>query len=234
MRINNVVIVVTSHIAQQSISDVERAVKKYSPAIIAVELDKQRYFSLTHPEAVKKGSPPISKIGLSGYLLSVIGAWAQQKLGNIVKTEPGADMKAAIEIAHKNAISLALIDRDIEYTLKRFSERLSARDKWQIFYDLTLGMVFHKKGSALEFDLRKVPEKEMVKRLMEEIKKRYPSIYESLIHERDMHMADRLYRLSHLRRLARTVRDTNIFKHKKARVVSVCRHSTHFTILEIR
>ena len=44
----------------------------------------------------------------------------------------------------------------------------------------------------LEFDLRKVPEEELISKLLRQVKKRYPSLYKVLITDRNKLMASRL------------------------------------------
>ena len=47
MKYKNLILVGTSHIAKQSLEEVERVIKEKKPEIIALELDKKRFFALT-------------------------------------------------------------------------------------------------------------------------------------------------------------------------------------------
>ena len=66
----------------------------------------------------------------------MIGAGAGKKLGKMVGVAPGSEMKKAVRLAKKNKIKLALIDQDIEITLKRFSKSLTWCEKWNFSVDV--------------------------------------------------------------------------------------------------
>ena len=104
----------------------------------------------------------IRKIGLKGFLFSVIGAWAEKKLGEQVGVKPGSEMILAAKLARKNKISLFLIDQDIETTLKRFSQEMSWKEKWFFIVDVIKAVIF--KRREIHFDLRRVPSQKIIKK----------------------------------------------------------------------
>jgi len=135
----------------------------------------------------------IRKIGIKGFLFSLIGAWAEKKLGELVGVSPGSEMISAIKLAKKKKIGIALIDQDIEVTLKRFSETLTWKEKWNFIVDIIKAVVFKKK--EIEFDLTKVPSKKIIKKMINKVKERYPNIYKVLIEERNYVMGNNLREL---------------------------------------
>ena len=120
MKYKNLTIIGTSHIARQSLEEVEKAIKELKPDIVAVELDKKRYYALTSTKKSKFGFYDLRRVGLKGAIFSLIGAWAEKKLGEYVGVAPGSEMLKAIDLANKNNIQIKLIDQDIEVTLKKF------------------------------------------------------------------------------------------------------------------
>lgn len=190
--LKNIKIVGTSHISKDSINEVKTAVRDFKPEIIAVELDKRRYYSL-NIKTEHTGLPKISRVGFTGFLFLVIGRYLQKKLGSIVGVDPGSEMKAAVNICKKQNLMLALIDRDIELTLRRFSKVFTFREKMRILKDVFVAPFSRER---VYFDIRKVPKKEIIKRLLEELKKKYPNIYEVLIDERNKFMAKKLFLLT--------------------------------------
>ena len=136
MEYKNLTIIGTSHIAKQSIQEVKNVIEKTKPDIIALELDKKRFFSLTSKTKRKLKLRDITKLGVKGFLFNLIGAWAEKKLGNIVRVEPGSEMLTAIKLAKKNKIKIALIDQDIEITLKKLSKRLTWKEKGRFVIDI--------------------------------------------------------------------------------------------------
>lgn len=187
----NLAIIGTSHISRDSVQDVEDAFERHKPEIVAVELDRRRAHALMHNTKAKVSLSDIKRIGINGYLFALIGGWLQKKLGQYVGMEPGSEMKAAIQIAQKNGAKIALIDRDIEITMKRFSDSFGWKEKLNIIKDLVKAP-FSKK---ISIDLTKVPEKKLIKHLLMETKKNYPNIYRVLVEERNEIMAENIARI---------------------------------------
>ncbi len=193
MEYENLAIIGTSHIAKQSLEEVEAAITKKNPDIIALELDKKRFYSMMHKPKGKINFYSIKKIGIKGFVFSLIGAWAEKKLGELVGVPPGSEMKKAIILAKKNKKKIALIDQDIEITLKKFSKAITWKEKWYFFVDIVKAVIFRKK--EIDFDLTKVPSKKIIKKLIGKVKKRYPNIYKVLIEERNQIMAKNLKKI---------------------------------------
>ena len=114
MKYRNLTLIGTSHIAEQSLREVTAAIDKQKPDLLALELDRKRFYALTHRVRRKVSIGDIRRVGLKGFLFNLIGAWVEKKLGKVVGVEPGAEMLTAIKLAKKHNIRIALIDQDIE------------------------------------------------------------------------------------------------------------------------
>ena len=190
MQVDNIILVGTSHIAKESIKEVDVAIERHKPVVIALELDRGRFEGLLHPQKHKARLRDIGQVGLTGYFFSVVGAWAERALGSSVGIDPGADMLHAIKIARKNNIPLALIDQDIRITLKRLSKGVTWRERFRFMWDVLKGIVTRNK--QLPFDLRTVPTQDVIDLLIRDVRKRYPNVYRVLVGERNDVMARRL------------------------------------------
>ena len=191
MRWKNLIVVGTSHIAEQSKHDVKRVILKEEPTILALELDKKRLYALLQPHKKQKFSlKDIKKVGLQGWLFGVLGAWAEKKLGEQVGGKPGQEMLVGIRMAQKKDIMIALIDQDIQITLSKLSAAIGWKEKFHFFVDLFKGAILRK--PEISFDLRKVPSAKIIQQLTSKVKKRYPRIYKVLVTERNEIMAKRL------------------------------------------
>jgi pheromone shutdown protein TraB len=102
-------------------------------------------------------------------------------------------MLKAVELSKKNKIKLMVIDQDIEKTLKRFSQEFTWKEKGKIVADIFKGIIFRKK--EIDFDLRTVPNKATIKKLLGKVQKRYPNLYKVLITERNEYMASKLAKI---------------------------------------
>ncbi len=182
-------IVGTSHISPESVSRVSKIILSRKPDLVAIELDAKRLFALSHRQKQGLSFKDIRRVGIKGWLFMLLGAWAERKLGKVVGTAPGSDMLAAVSAAREIGAPLALIDRDIELTLKRVSKALTWKEKWNFVVDVFNG-VFLRRG--IKFDLRKVPSARLIEDLLLETKNRYPNIYRVLVIERNEFMARQL------------------------------------------
>jgi pheromone shutdown-related protein TraB len=195
----NVKIIGTSHIAKQSVNEIKKAIVEGKPDIVAVELDIQRATALLQKGKNKISLEAIFKIGVKGYIFAKIGQIVQQKLGKMVGVTPGSDMKTALEMAKEEGMDVALIDQPIQITLKKFSKGLTWRERWRFFVDLLKGLVSPKKQmkelGLKNFDLRKVPEKEIITKMINQMKRRYPSVYKALVEDRNKYMVRKLVKL---------------------------------------
>lgn len=191
----NLTLVGTSHIAIESVNAVNDIIKKNNPGIVAIELDKRRFYALMSKEKQKPRLKDMFTLGIRGFILNLVGAWAEQKLGKIVGVSPGADMIAAAKTAKEVGARIALIDQDILITLKRLIKKITLKEHLHFIVDLFKGIVLKK--AEITFDLRKVPNERIIKKMVDQVKKRYPSVYEVLIAERNKVMAQNLYMLMH-------------------------------------
>ncbi|MBI2649766.1 TraB/GumN family protein [Candidatus Woesearchaeota archaeon] len=193
MKYKNLVFLGTSHIARQSLGEVKKLIKEEKPGIIALELDKKRLHALMSKAPRKIDIRSIRQIGLKGFLFSLFGAWAERKLGKLVGVAPGSEMKQAVKIAQKENIKIALIDQDIEITLKRLSKSITWKEKFNFLTDLLKALFSRKK--EVEFDLNTVPDKNIIRRLTGKLKERYPNFYRVIIEERNVAIANNIKNL---------------------------------------
>ncbi len=192
MRLHNLHILGTSHIAKQSLNEVKKAFEE-PPDIITLELDKQRFIALVKGKERGASWRDIKHIGFKGFAFALLGEWAERKLGDQVGVKPGAEMKLAAQLAAVNNKQVVLIDQPIAITLKKFGQAITWKEKGRFVYDLIAGVLWNRK--KLPFDLRTVPSADLVASLTKEVKDRYPNVYRVLVEERNEIMARRLAQL---------------------------------------
>jgi len=188
----NLYILGTSHVSQKSVDDVEDFILNNKPDIVAIELDKKRFYALTHE--LKASFRNIFSLGVKSYLINVFGAYFEKKIGKIVGVSPGSEMKKAIELAKKNNIRLSLIDQDINITLKKLSKAITIGVIFKFIGEI-IGSILFKKRIIGPFDIRKVPPQDVINDILKYVKEKYLKIYVVLIEERNEVMAKNLYKL---------------------------------------
>ena len=192
-RYKNITLLGTSHIAIQSVKQVEDYIKKHKPYVIALELDPKRFRALQsrhHKISLKD----IRKLGFKGFIINFIGAWAEKALGKRVGTKPGAEMRKAIQMAREYKLKIALIDQNIELTIKKLIKSITFKEKLRFIKDLFIGTPI-KKQELKEFDLKKVPKETTIIKMINQVKGRYPNVYKVLVKERNELMAKNLNKL---------------------------------------
>ncbi|MDD5177666.1 MAG: TraB family protein [Candidatus Nanoarchaeia archaeon] len=193
MRIyKNLIIIGTSHISKESIKEVEDTINSEFPEVVCLELDSQRLPALLSNKKRKLKVSDVFKVGFKGILFNLIGAYAEKKLGEIVNVKPGSEMKKAYALAKKYNLKIALIDQPISITLKRLSKSITFKEKITFIKEIFKAMF---KKQKIKFDLNKVPDEKIIAELLEEVKQKYPSVYNTLIAERNLYMAKNLYTL---------------------------------------
>ncbi len=189
----------TSHISEESVSQIKKAVETFCPTIICVELDHARLSGLLSKKKPSYNPRMIMQIGVVGYVFAVIGGIVQRKLGKMVGLAPGSDMLAAVTVAREKSLSIALIDQPIHITLRRLSAAFTLKEFFRFFWDVLVGIFapakMQKRFGLDKIDLRKVPSSTFISAAIGYIEERYPSIYRTLIAERNTYMVAKVQHL---------------------------------------
>lgn len=192
-------IIGTAHVSAESVKEVKDEIYKQHPDVVAIELDKDRYVRLKQKMAGIEEDQDISvtqiikenKVML--FFTSSILSYFQSKIGEDVDVEPGAEMVGAIEASEDLGIPIALIDRHISITLQRGINSMSFIEKAKFMVGLlgsALGF-----GDEEEIDIEEMKNPENIDELMEMFKDEIPSVYETLVHERDAYLAGKILQI---------------------------------------
>lgn len=182
----------TAHVSKASIDAVNAAIDSGRFDAVAVELDEQRHKALTNPDALaqldlvkvireKKVAPFAANLALAAY---------QRRLAEQLGIEPGAELKAAATEAVARGLSMQLIDRDVGITFRRILQGLSWWDRAKLIGSVATGLFDREDVS--EDDIERLKEGDMLESSFGEFARETPTLYASLIDERDQYMAAKL------------------------------------------
>lgn len=182
----------TAHISKASIEAVRSAIASGRFDAIAVELDEQRLKALTEPDALaqldlvkvireRKVAPFAANLALAAY---------QRRLAEQLDIEPGAELKTAALEARALGLPLQLIDRDVGITFRRILQKLRWWDRMKLIASLGGGLFAS--DDIDESDIERLKEGDMLESSFGEFARETPSLYATLIDERDQYMAARL------------------------------------------
>lgn len=190
----DITIIGTAHVSQKSIDEVTAAIHEIHPDIVAIELDQGRYLGMKRQLENPSVESVLEAKNFNQLLIQWVLAYIQRKIGMDVGVEPGADMKAASQVAEQLEIPIALIDRNIAITLNRFWLSMSIFEKMKMFYALATSLVGNDLEDAIDID--EMIKDDMVSLAMEEFHKFSPRGAQALISERDAYMAHHIMQLT--------------------------------------
>ncbi|MFO7677312.1 MAG: TraB/GumN family protein [Thermoplasmatota archaeon] len=191
---DNIILIGTAHISQDSVDEVRAAIERYKPDIVAVELCNRRLESITKKDTWE--NTPITSLLQSNnaYLMlaQTFLSSIQRRLGKEYGVEPGSEMIAALDEAKKHKLDIALIDRDISITLKRAWKTMGIREKFRLTWEFLKAILGYDDEEIEEFDLKKIMNQDMISSMMEEFGAIAPSASKVLIYERDEYIAKKI------------------------------------------
>ncbi|MFP4117623.1 MAG: TraB/GumN family protein [Candidatus Woesearchaeota archaeon] len=197
-RLDNVKIVGTSHVSEESVESVKKNITEGNFDVVCVELDKERLYALSNNIKQTEGLRSLALIrhvGITGFIFAMIASIAQKKIGKKLDMQPGSDMMAAAKTAGSMNIPVALIDQDVKITLKNLSKNVKFREKMKIAFDLLkslLGLRTPLNDIDKGFDLKKVPPDELIEKILKKTKDRYSGLYKVLVDDRNKVMTKRI------------------------------------------
>ncbi|MFH1240711.1 MAG: TraB/GumN family protein [Candidatus Diapherotrites archaeon] len=186
-----IVLVGTAHVSQKSVELVEKVIEEENPDIVGIELDKQRFIQLK--SGSKWQETDILKIIKTNqtqlFILNMMLASMQKKIGEDLGVKPGMEMLKAVEAAEKNQKRIILLDRDVRITLKRAINEMSIFEKLKMLYAIVAAMFFADEELTAE-KVEELKKKDVMTELMNELGQKMPSIKKVLVDERDLFIAN--------------------------------------------
>lgn len=182
----------TAHISKTSADVVSELLKSGDYDAVAVELCPTRHNALVNPDVLakmdlfriikeKKTSMVMANLALGSY---------QQRLAEEVGIEPGAEMKAALNVAREAHLPVILIDREIGTTFKRIYGNVPFWRRFNLLAGLMGSLLSRDKVTAE--DIEHLKEGDMLESAFSHATQSEREIFTPLIHERDQYMSARL------------------------------------------
>ncbi|NNM68102.1 MAG: TraB family protein, partial [Spirochaetales bacterium] len=164
------VLVGTAHVSAASIQEVSQVIRDESPSRVAVELDQGRFRALSEPRSWEKldifeiirrrqGFLLLANLALSSF---------QRKIGEELEVKPGQEMLSAVQTAQELGIPYALIDREVQVTLRRAWKKSSLWGKNKLLATL-IGSVFGSQDKIEQADVEALKKKNELEHMMEEL-----------------------------------------------------------------
>lgn len=185
-----VYLVGTAHVSQESCREVQAATSFLKPQVVFLELCEKRRFMLS---SAHFQVPTVSEmLGMwkekRSNLLGILYGWFLAKVAAKMDVFPGSEFRVAYEEAKACGAKVVLGDRDVQVTLRRTWGKMNLWYKTKFIF----GMVFQAFSLPSVEDLKEMiqglQDVDMLTLAFQELSKSFPTLMETLVHERDMFM----------------------------------------------
>ncbi|MBQ6655340.1 MAG: TraB/GumN family protein [Erysipelotrichaceae bacterium] len=187
-----ITLIPTAHVSKQSVELVEKTIDEIQPDSICIELDQDRYNSLTDPDKFKNTDIVriIKEKRVVMLLVNLILANYQKKMASSLNSTSGAEMMMGINKAKELNAELVLADRSVQTTFKRIWANMGFKDKLQMA-NAIVSAIFDDEEISEE-ELANLQQSDILNSALQEVSKQFPKVAEVLVTERDMYLANKI------------------------------------------
>jgi pheromone shutdown-related protein TraB len=182
----------TAHVSKASVAEVRETIERMAPEVVCVELDRARHDALTTGKRADLSSA--RRLVREGKLLFLLAqltlASYQRRIGKKLGVKPGAEMLEAIAVTKERGATLALIDRDIDVTLRRAWSSLSIAQRAMLGVSVVVGMT--RTAPITQEAVEQLKDPAARAEVIAELSRALPEIKAALIDERDAYMVSKM------------------------------------------
>ncbi|KAH1220851.1 TraB domain-containing protein [Glycine max] len=165
----DVYLVGTAHVSEESSREVQAIVNFLKPQVVFLELCSSRVAVLTLQNL---------------------------KIASKLEVFPGSEFRVAYEEAIKYGGRVILGDRPVQITLRRTWSKMPLWHKTKLLYSLLFQAVFLPSSDDLNKMLKEMDDSDMLTLVIQEMSKEFPTLMETLVHERDQYMSSTLLKVA--------------------------------------
>lgn len=193
----DVYLVGTAHVSEESSREVQAIVSLLKPEAVFLELCSSRVAVLTIQNLkVPTVREMIEMLKKKHNMFEVVYSWFLAKVASKLEVFPGSEFRVAYEEAMKYRGRVILGDRPVQITLKRTWSKMPLWHKAKLVYTLLFQAVFVPSSDELNNMLKEMGDNDMLTLVIQEMSKEYPTLMETLVHERDQYMSSTLLKVA--------------------------------------
>ncbi|WMV39049.1 hypothetical protein MTR67_032434 [Solanum verrucosum] len=193
----DVYVVGTAHVSAESCQEVQAVINFLKPQVVFLEICSGRVAVLI---------PHNSKVPTMGDMMNmwkknqnpfeILYSWLIAKVANQLEVVPGGEFRVAYEEAMKYGGKVILGDRPVQITLRRTWATMPLWHKTKFLSSLLFQALFLPKTEDLNKMLKEMDDVDMLTLVIQEMSKRFPTLWTTLVHERDLFMSSTLLRVA--------------------------------------
>ncbi|MFZ4453952.1 TraB/GumN family protein [Salibacterium aidingense] len=187
-----IVLIGTAHVSRQSAEQVKEVIEEEKPDSVCIELDEQRYQSMTERDRWKNMDifKVIKEKKASLLLMNLAISSFQKRTAQQFGIKSGQEMMQGMESAQDTGAELVLADRDIQVTFSRIWHQVGFWGKAKLLMMIVFS-IFNKE-SISEEELEKMKSQDMLNSMLDDLTENFPRLKTPLIDERDQYLSHKI------------------------------------------
>ncbi|MBB6443589.1 TraB/GumN family protein [Bacillus benzoevorans] len=187
-----IILIGTAHVSKKSAEQVKEVIEAERPDSVCVELDEQRYQSITAGNKWKDMDifKVIKQKKATLLLMNLVISSFQKRMASQMGIQAGQEMIQGIESAKDVNAELVLADRDIQVTFSRIWHNVGYWGKMQLLSQIIYSIFSNETIS--EEELEKMKSQDMLNSILNEFTVSFPRLKTPLIDERDQYLSQKI------------------------------------------
>lgn len=193
----DVYLVGTAHVSTESCQEVQAVISFLKPEVVFLELCASRV-TVLQPQNLKipTAGDMIEMWKKNHNLFGIFYGWFLAKVASKLEVLPGAEFRVAYDEAMKYGGRVILGDRPVNITLRRTWAKMPLWHKVKLLSSLLFQAVSLPSTEDLTKMLKDMDDVDMLTLVIQEMSKQFPTLMETLVHERDKFMSSSLLRVA--------------------------------------
>lgn len=189
----DVYLVGTAHVSLQSCKEVQAVISYLKPQVVFLELCSSRVAVLTPQNLTVPTMREMMDMWKKNQnIFGILYSWFLAKVASKLEVFPGSEFRVAFEEAMKYSSKVVLGDRPVNITLRRTWGSMPLWHKAKLMYSLLFQGVFLPSPDDLNKMLKDMDDVDALTLVIQEMSKEFPTLMETLVHERDRYMSSTL------------------------------------------
>ncbi|EHA8591176.1 putative traB domain-containing protein [Cocos nucifera] len=126
----------------------------------------------------------------------ILYSWFLAKVADKLEVFPGSEFRVAFEEAMSYGAKVILGDRPVHITLRRTWGKMTLWHRIKFLYYIFFQAIFLPSPEDLNKMLKEMDDVDMLTLVIQEMSKAFPTMMETLLHERDMYMSSTLLKVA--------------------------------------